>query len=43
MTWWTTLPEFWKGFICGGIAVPVAIIAIEVVVKFALYGKFFWK
>ncbi|WP_275406330.1 hypothetical protein [Pseudodesulfovibrio sp. JC047] len=33
MDWWTTLSPFWKGFICGGIAVPGTIILIEIVIK----------
>ena len=39
MDWWTTLPVFWKGFICGGISVPVAIVCIEILVKFVILGK----
>ena len=39
MSWWTTLPVFWKGFIWGGITVPAAIILIEVVIKFVIIKK----
>jgi len=40
---WFSLPGFWKGFLVGGICVPAAIIFIEIVVKYLIYGKFFWK
>ena len=36
MGWWSGLSEFWKGFICGGIAIPLGILAIEIIVKFGL-------
>ncbi len=39
MTWWTTLPVFWKGFICGGFSVPAAIVLIELVIKFFIRGE----
>jgi hypothetical protein len=39
MSWWNSLSEFWRGFICGGLAVPAAIVAVEVVVKMALRKK----
>ena len=40
---WFNVPGFWKGFLAGGICVPVAIILVEAVVKYLMYGKFFWK
>ncbi len=36
MGWWSGLSEFWQGFICGGIAVPLAIVVIEIIVKFGV-------
>jgi hypothetical protein len=33
MEWWGCLPEFWQGFICGGLAVPLVIVTIEIIVK----------
>ena len=36
MGWWSGLSEFWQGFICGGIAIPLVILAIEIIVKFGL-------
>jgi len=33
MEWWSSLSEFWQGFIYGGITVPLSIIAIEITVK----------
>ncbi len=36
MEWWISLPAFWQGFICGGITIPLVIIAIEIIIKFVL-------
>jgi len=36
MEWWNGLSEFWRGFICGGVAVPLVIVIIETIVKFWL-------
>ncbi|MDD4457681.1 MAG: hypothetical protein PHC98_08875 [Syntrophotalea acetylenica] len=36
MSWWSTLSEFWRGFIIGGVSVPLAIVAVEIVVKLGL-------
>ena len=36
MEWWSGLSKFWQGFICGGVAVPLGIVLIEIVVKFGL-------
>ena len=36
MGWWSGLSQFWQGFICGGIAVPFAIVIIEIIIKFGL-------
>ncbi len=33
MGWWNGLSEFWQGFICGGVAVPLIIVIIEIIVK----------
>ncbi len=36
MEWWSSLPVFWQGFICGGIVVPLVIVVIEIIVKLGL-------
>jgi len=36
MQWWNGLSEFVRGFICGGITVPLVIVIIEVAVKLGL-------
>lgn len=43
MGWWMELSEFLKGFICGGIAIPLGIVLIEIVVKLVLHRKIFQK
>jgi hypothetical protein len=40
---WFTLPGFWKGFLVGGIFVPTLIIVIEMLIKYIMHGKIFWK
>jgi len=40
---WLSLPGFWKGFLVGGITIPVVIVLVEIVVKYLAYGKIFWK
>jgi len=36
MHWWSGLSNFWQGFICGGVAIPLVIVIIEIIVKFWL-------
>jgi len=36
MGWWNGLSEFWRGFICGGVAVPLGIVIIKIMVKMCL-------
>lgn len=43
MNLWRKLPTFWRGFIAGGVVVPLSIVAIEVVIKLALHGEVVWK
>lgn len=43
MNWWNALPEYWRGFITGGVVIPLSIVAIECAVKFVVHGKIFWK
>jgi len=43
MNWWSALPEYWRGFIAGGVAIPLTIVVVECIVKYALYGKVFGK
>jgi hypothetical protein len=33
MGWWWNMSGFWQGFICGGVAVPLVIVIIEIIVK----------
>ena len=43
MSWWNGISDFWKGFIAGGITVPLCIVLIEIIVKLAMHGKLFGK
>ena len=36
MEWWSGLSKFWQGFICGGVAVPLGIVFVEIIVKLGL-------
>jgi len=33
MEWWSGLSEFVRGFICGGITIPLVIVIIELIIK----------
>ncbi|WP_419779807.1 hypothetical protein [Maridesulfovibrio sp.] len=35
--------DFWRGFILGGVTVPLMIVVIEIVVKLILHGKIVWN
>ncbi len=43
MEWWSNLSDFWRGFICGGIVVPLVIVIIEIIIKLVIHGKVSWK
>ncbi|WP_319470475.1 hypothetical protein [uncultured Pseudodesulfovibrio sp.] len=43
MKWWKSLPNYWRGFITGGVVVPLSVLVVEFTIKYALYGEFFLK
>jgi len=43
MIGWKKIPVFWRGFIAGGVIVPLSIVFLEIIVKLALHGEVVWK